>query len=142
MAIETSQDITNKPSKPSASSSKELAMRLGMERSKVEGHLRHMACMTNVLSLDYQYVSVTQSGYAGDKQEMQFGTDADAAERAQFKAGVIAGLVRNLSEKEMTLMRLRYGLEDGNEHTIKECAYTMCINRETARLLQGVCLKK
>lgn len=142
MALESGQDITNGPSKPSASSSKELAMRLGMERSKVEGHLRRMACVTNVLSLDYQYASATRSGSANNKQEMQFGTDADVAERAQFKADVVAGLVRNLSEKEVTLMRLRYGLEDGNEHTIKECASIMGINRETARLLQHACLKK
>merc|ERR1739842_195160 len=88
-------------------------------------------------------------GYAtGNNQQdglmasAQFGTDADLAERAQFKADVVAGLVRNLTEKEVTLMRLRYGLEDGNEYTIKECAARMGINRETARLLQHACLKK
>jgi len=129
------------------SSSKELAARLGMKRTKVETHLRRMACVSKVLSLDYQYSSTTRSGDANDKNDMlmnsaQFGTDADLAERAQFKADVVAGLVRNLSEKEVTLMRLRYGLEDGNEYTIKECASMMGINRETARLLQHKCLKK
>lgn len=39
-------------------------------------------------------------------------------------------------------MRLRYGLEDGTEHTAKECAARMGINKETARLLQHACLKK
>lgn len=133
--------------KPSMSSAKEIAARLNMKQSLVEQHLRRMACVSNVLSLDYQYTSTTRSGTVNNKQEAlmscsQFSTDADLAEQAQFKADVVAGLVRNLTERELTLMRLRYGLEDGTEHTIKACAETMGISRETARLLQHACLKK
>lgn len=135
-------EFTNGNSEPSLSASKELAARLGMKQSVVENHLRRTACVTNVLSLDYQYVSATRSGYDNDRREAQFGTDTDLAERAQCKADVVAGLVRNLSERELALMRLRYGLEDGKERTIKECAAVMGINRETARLLQHACLKK
>jgi len=136
-----------KGGKPSMSSAKEIAARLNMKQSLVEQHLRRMACVSNVLSLDYQYTSTTRSGTVNNKQEAlmscsQFSTDADLAEQAQFKADVVAGLVRNLTERELTLMRLRYGLEDGTEHTIKACAETMGISRETARLLQHACLKK
>ena len=119
-----------------------------MDKNAVEQHLRRMACVTNVLSLDYQYSSSTRSGHAsGDRDEAlrscsQFGTDADLAERAQLKADVVSGLVKNLTERELTLMRLRYGLEDGTEYTLKECAARMGINKETARLLQHACLKK
>jgi DNA-directed RNA polymerase sigma subunit (sigma70/sigma32) len=119
-----------------------------METSSVEGHLRRMACVTNVLSLDYRYASSTRSGHAsGDREEslrnnLRFGTDADLAERAQLRADVVSGLVKNLTERELTLMRLRYGLEDGNEYTLKECSERMGINKETARLLQHACLKK
>ncbi|KAL7528822.1 hypothetical protein ACHAXR_002658, partial [Thalassiosira sp. AJA248-18] len=149
MALEAgTSGISGKGGRPSVSSAKELAKRLGMKQSLVENHLRRMACVSNVLSLDYQYSSTTRSGYTtGNQQDglmasAQFGTDADLADRAQFKADLVAGLVRNLNEKELTLMRLRYGLEDGNEYTIKECASMMGINRETARLLQHACLKK
>ena len=122
-------------------------MRLGMKTCLVENHLRRMACVTNVLSLDYQYNSSTRSGEANGRQDAlmnskQFTVDADVAERAQFKADVVAGLVRNLSERELTLMRLRYGLEDGTEYTIVQCASKMGINRESIRLLQIACLKK
>jgi len=141
IALERGQDVAGN-AKPPAASSKEIAARLGMEHSKVESHMRRMASVTNVLSLDYQYSSSTRSGTANGRQEMQLGTDADLAERAQFKADVVTGLVRNLTEKELTLMRLRYGLEDGNEYTVKECASMMGINRETARLLHHACLKK
>mmetsp|Transcript_5876 Transcript_5876/g.12865 ORF Transcript_5876/g.12865 Transcript_5876/m.12865 type:complete len:571 (+) Transcript_5876:288-2000(+) len=141
IALERGEDVVG-GAKPPAASSKEIAARLGMEHSKVESHMRRMASVTNVLSLDYQYSSSTRSGTDNGRQEMQLGTDADLAERAQFKADVVTGLVRNLTEKELTLMRLRYGLEDGNEYTVKECASMMGINRETARLLHHACLKK
>eukprot|EP00581_Thalassiosira_minuscula_P008940 CAMPEP_0183706314 /NCGR_PEP_ID=MMETSP0737-20130205/3190_1 /TAXON_ID=385413 /ORGANISM="Thalassiosira miniscula, Strain CCMP1093" /LENGTH=566 /DNA_ID=CAMNT_0025933703 /DNA_START=165 /DNA_END=1865 /DNA_ORIENTATION=- len=147
MALEDGERATNGRGKPSVDSAKDIAAKLGMEKSKVENNLRRMSCVTNVLSLDYQYTSTTRSGTVNNKQEAlmagsQFGTDADLAEQAQFKADVVAGLVRNLSEKELTLMRLRYGLEDGTEYTIKDCASMMGINRETARLLHHKCLKK
>jgi RNA polymerase nonessential primary-like sigma factor len=134
--------------RPGPSSAEDLASRLGMEKSSVEGHLRRMACVTNVLSLDYRYSSSTRSGHASGahdaslRNNARFGTDADLAERAQLRADVVSGLVKNLTERELTLMRLRYGLEDGNEYTLKECAERMGINRETARLLQHACLKK
>merc|ERR1712232_452864 len=111
--------------------------------------LRFSTYATIVLSLDYQYAKATRSGYTESNNKMEglmnsasFGTDANLAERALFKADFVAGLVRNLTERELTLMRLRYGLEDGTEYTIKECAAKMGINRETARLLQHKCLKK
>ncbi|KAL9189517.1 hypothetical protein ACHAXT_009192 [Thalassiosira profunda] len=133
---------------PTVAAAGELAERLGMKPDAVATHLRRMHSVSSVLSLDYQYSSTSRSGYAeNNKQEAlmassQFGTDADLAEKAQLRADVVAGLVRNLSEREATLMRLRYGLEDGTEYTIKECAEKMGINRETARLLQHACLRK
>ena len=142
-------DGTSSSSRPSVSNAKELAKRLNMKESLVKAHLHRMACVSNVLSLDYQYNGSTRSGYStSNKQEslhnsIEMGTDADLAEQLQFKADVVSEMVRNLSEREVTLMRLRYGLnEDGVEHTVRECADIMGINRETARLLQHKCLKK
>ncbi|KAL3769629.1 hypothetical protein ACHAW5_008510 [Stephanodiscus triporus] len=134
--------------RPSASLAEELAVQIGMDKSSVEENLRRMACVTNVLSLDYRYPSSTRSGHSsGDMDKAlrscsSFGMDANLAECAQFRADVVSGLVKNLTERELTLMRLRYGLEDGTEHTVKECAARMDINKETARLLQHACLKK
>ncbi len=130
------------------SSEEVLATKLQMDVSLVQQHLRRMNSVSKVLSLDYQYTSTTRSGFAdNNKQEtlqssLQFGTDADLAERAQLKADILSGLVRNLTQREVALMRLRYGLEDGVEYTVKECAAKMGINRETTRKLQHSCLKK
>ena len=137
-----------KKSSSARPSTDELANRLGMKKKRVEESIQRMQCVGNVLSLDYQYTSATRSGYAdGNRQEglmstKYFSEDADLAERAQLKADLVAGLVRNLDERELQLIRLRYGLHDGQEYTIKECAAKMGINRETARLLQHACLKK
>lgn len=74
----------------------------------VHAIVRRMACVSNVLSLDYQCASSSRSGYfennvkGGLTALKQFGTDADLAERAQLKADVVAGLVCNLSERELT----------------------------------------
>ena len=147
MVLEKGHTLSNGKARPAVSSAKDIAERLGMKRSLVENNIRRMACVTNVLSLDYQYTTTTRSGYAAGKRgaladSSQFATDADLAERAQLQTDVVAALVRTLSEKELTLMRLRYGLEDGTEYTVKECASKMGLNRETARLLHHACLKK
>eukprot|EP00985_Skeletonema_marinoi_P022731 scaffold14670_cov89-Skeletonema_marinoi.AAC.1 len=129
-------------------STEELANQLGMKKKRVEESIQRMQCVGNVLSLDYQYTSSTRSGYADGRRHEGlmstkfFSEDADLAERAQLKADLVAALVRNLDERELQLIRLRYGLHDGQEYTIKECAAKMEINRETARLLQHACLKK
>ena len=47
------------------------------------------------------------------KSKLFFSEDADLAERAQLKADLVAGLVRNLDGRELQLIRLRYGLHDG-----------------------------
>ena len=137
-----------KGTKPNISASKEIALKLQMKESVVKTHLQRMARASNILSLDYQYNVGSRSGTTNDRQEslhnnIQLGTDADLAEQLQFKADIVSELTSNLSEKEVQLMRLRYGLcNDGKEHTVKECAAIMGVSRETARQLQHKCLKK
>ena len=144
-ALEQQGSSTKSSARPST---EKLAKQLGMKKKRVEESIKRMQCVGNVLSLDYQYNSSTRSGNSdGRKQEVLMSTkffseDTDLAERAQLKADLVAGLVRNLDERELQLIRLRYGLQDGQEYTIKECAAKMGINRETARLLQHACLKK
>ena len=141
-------DGGGKGTKPNISASNEIAQRLQMKESVVKTHLQRMARASNILSLDYQYNVGSRSGTTNDRQEslhnnIQLGTDADLAEQLQFKADIVSELTSNLSEKEVQLMRLRYGLcNDEKEHTVKECAAIMGVSRETARQLQHKCLKK
>lgn len=73
---------------------------------------------------------------------MKVAGDADLAERTQLQADVVAALVKNLNEKELQMMRLRYGLHDGQERNLRECVRMMGLNRETGRLLHKACLRK
>ena len=129
---------------PSVDDASVLADRIGLEPGVVERHLRKMSCVHNVLSLDYKYESHSRSGESNGSTtwESLSGDDADAAEMAALRADVVSSLVQNLSEKEANFMRYRYGLEDGNEHTLKECGERLGVHKETARLLQKSCLKK
>jgi len=149
------EDLEQMAGRTTPVAAEEIAARLDLAPAKVEDSLRRAGCVSNVLSLDYRYASTTRSGHADGMSESlafdgtsslasstQFGVDGDRAEIAHLQADVVVMLADALSEKERTLMRLRYGLEDGTERTVKECAATMGINRETARLLHNACLKK
>jgi RNA polymerase sigma factor (sigma-70 family) len=125
-----------------------IAKKLGLDKSSVEQNIQRMSSVNNMLSLDYQYASTTRSGETDGSKPFEAlmadksGSDADLAERAQFKADLVAGLVRNLNEREIQLIRLMYGMHDGHEYSVKDSAKIMGINRETARLLHHACLKK
>mmetsp|Transcript_12352 Transcript_12352/g.26194 ORF Transcript_12352/g.26194 Transcript_12352/m.26194 type:complete len:623 (+) Transcript_12352:111-1979(+) len=141
-----------------AASPSELAEYLGMKTDEVETTIRRMSRARNVLSLDYQYTTSSRSGYAEGNNNLDLlntyrGTssssssnsadsDADLAERAHLQTDVLSTLLSHLTSREVQLLRLRYGLEDGQERTIKECAEIMGMNRETARKLQHACLEK
>merc|ERR1711966_121031 len=68
MVLEKGHTLSNGKARPAVSSAKDIAERLGMKRSLVENNIRRMACVTNVLSLDYQYTTTTRSGYAAGKR--------------------------------------------------------------------------
>ncbi|KAL7516344.1 hypothetical protein ACHAWF_000045, partial [Thalassiosira exigua] len=124
-------------------SAKELARQVGSAPAEVERRLRCSSGVSNVLSLDHEN---TNSSGEGQRQtratSLSCATDADLTELATLRADVVTGLARGLTEREATLVRLRYGLEDGPERTIRECADEMGINCEKAGLLQHACLRK
>ncbi|KAL7462521.1 hypothetical protein ACHAXS_002902, partial [Conticribra weissflogii] len=144
--------------KKKAADPAELAEYLGMKPEEVETTIRRMSRARNVLSLDFQYTTSSRSGYAEGNNNVDLlntyrgtsssssntsaDTDADLAERAHLQTDVLSTLLSHLTSREVQLLRLRYGLEDGQERTIKECAEIMGMNRETARKLQHACLEK
>ncbi|KAL7517835.1 hypothetical protein ACHAWF_000157, partial [Thalassiosira exigua] len=116
-------------------SAKELARQVESAPAEVERRLRRSSDVSNVPSLDYEY---TNSSGEGQQQTLS----PFPSPLATLRADVVTGLARGLTEREATLVRLRYGLEDGPERTIRECADEMGINCEKARLLQHACLRK
>ena len=121
----------------------------GIPVEQVTVTLSKMPLAKNILSLDMKYnrhsrsgstqSSTNEVGLYGDKAFM---VDSDLAETIQMKTDVVAALARNLDSREARLMRLRYGLHDGQTRSITECAAAMGISKQRASQLAKGCLKK
>lgn len=125
----------------------ELANHIGMSVSEVMATKRKMTQVSQVLSLDYEYTSQSRSGgettsFSMERHDKNFMADADLAERTQMHADVVAAMARNLSPREARLVRLRYGLADGRQRSLVECAEAMGISESLAQNLASKCLKK
>jgi RNA polymerase sigma factor (sigma-70 family) len=125
----------------------EIAKRAAMTVQEVLITTRRMTQAQQVLSLDYEYRTASRSGVetsseAGLQQDKAFMFDVDLAERTQFHADVVAALAKNLDAREARLMRLRYGLVDGQMRSIQECADAMGLSKTRVQQLAQSCLKK
>lgn len=109
---------------------------------------RKMTQAQRVLSLDYEYSAATRGGgtdggsFAGLQNDRAFMADVDLAERAQLHADVVAALASNLDAREARLMRLRYGLADGQTRSLAECAEAMGLGQTRVQQIAQKCLKK
>jgi RNA polymerase primary sigma factor len=124
----------------------ELAEHVGMTVADVMATKKKMMQVSQVLSLDYEYNSHGRSGNENSSFKMEYDknfiADADLAERTQMHADLVAAMARNLSAREARLMRLRYGLADGLQRSLVECAEAMGISESSAQNLASRCLKK
>ena len=125
----------------------EVAKRCDMNLEEFKLVARKMTQAKSLLSLDYEYNSRSRSGdestsggtLQNDKHLME---DADVVERTQLHADVVAALASNLDAREARLMRLRYGLVDGQTRSIQECADSMGLSKTRVQQLASSCLKK
>ena len=124
----------------------EVANRCEMNIEEFRIVSRKMTQTKSLLSLDYEYNSKSRSGedsgsgsLLNDKHLME---DAGIAERTQLHADVVATLARNLDAREARLMRLRYGLVDGQTRSIQECADCMGLSKTRVQQLASSCLQK
>ena len=125
----------------------EVAKRAEMTAEEVISISRRMTQAQQVLSLDYEYKTSSRSGSEGSSEtalqkDKAFMFDVDLAERTQFHADVVAALAKNLDAREARLMRLRYGLVDGQTRSIQECADAMGLSKTRVQQLAKSCLKK
>jgi RNA polymerase primary sigma factor len=136
------RDLEKEGMKRDNITTKVIADRLGMDEKKVDANIKSMTSVSKVLSLDYKYNSASRSGESdGEKLHEAFLQEADLAETTHMRADLISALIANLSEREIQLIRLVYGL-DGKEHKINAAARIMGMNKETCRLLHKTVLNK
>lgn len=125
----------------------EIAYHLNMNVKEVLETKRKMSQTQQVMSLEYEYSTTTRSGSDGGKMrslenDKAFREDADLAERTQMHADVVAAMAQNLDAREARLMRLRYGLGDGQNRSLSECAESMGLSQTRVQQLAKQCLKK
>lgn len=128
----------------------ELAYHTGLNVAEIVQLQRRMNSAREVLSLDYENRGTTRSGgmstsldpFYKDKGIM---ADTDLAERTQLHADVLAAMAANLTPREARLIRLRYGLADGDDgrgRTLQECADAMGLSYAGTHKIAKKCLEK
>jgi RNA polymerase sigma factor (sigma-70 family) len=86
--------------------------------------------------------SVDPSSQLETQHEVISYDDEGLEEQAQLRADIIATLASNLTPREARLMRLRYGLTDGQSRSLQECADAMGLSRKAVTRLDKECMEK
>src|SRR6476646_392500 len=110
----------------------ELAEESGIPEEKIADLLDHAR---DPVSLDMP-VGSDEEAPLGDFIEDSESTSAEAAVVAGFMHDDINRVLRTLDEREQTVVRLRYGLDDGRPRTLDEIGRHFGISRERVRQIE------
>ncbi len=66
---------------------------------------------------------------------------ADAAIQLNMKE-LMAGMLKTLTPREEKIIRMRFGMDDGSEHTLEEVGVTFSVTRERIRQIEAKALRK
>jgi RNA polymerase primary sigma factor len=86
----------------------------------------------------------------GEEQETHLGdlvedkgvaSPSDAAIRLNLKEQM-ARMLKTLSPREERIIKMRFGLDDGSEHTLEEVGQVFCVTRERIRQIEAKALRK
>jgi RNA polymerase primary sigma factor len=87
------------------------------------------------------------AGREGDAELGQFIPDGEALQPgeladARFLSETLEDLLRKLTAREARILRLRYGLQDGQTHTLKEIGDKLGLSRERVRQIEQEAMVK
>jgi RNA polymerase primary sigma factor len=74
-------------------------------------------------------------------QDTSGASPTDAMIRVNLKEHT-AQVLRTLNPREEKIIRMRFGLEDGSEHTLEEVGQSFQVTRERIRQIEGKALRK
>ncbi len=116
----------------------EIAKELHMTTDEVE---RMQSYIKNPVSLETPVGEEEDESLEDFIEDTQEQTPEDAV-AALVQKEEVQELLATLSEKEQKVLRLRYGLEDGNVHTLEETGQVLGVTRERIRQLESRALEK
>lgn len=116
----------------------EIAKELHMTTEEVE---RMQSYIKNPVSLETPVGDEEDSSLEDFIEDTKEPTPEEAV-AALVQKEEVQELLSTLSEKEQKILRLRYGLEDGNVHTLEETGQLLGVTRERIRQLESRALEK
>ena len=116
----------------------EIAKELHMTTEEVE---RMQSYIKNPVSLETPVGDEEDSSLEDFIEDTKEPTPEEAV-AALVQKEEVQELLSTLSEKEQKILRLRYGLEDGNVHTLEETGQLLGVTRERIRQRESRALEK
>lgn len=116
----------------------EIAKELHMTTEEVE---RMQSYIKNPVSLETPVGDEEDSNLEDFIEDTQEPTPEEAV-AALVQKEEVQEMLSTLTEKEQKILRLRYGLEDGNVHTLEETGQMLGVTRERIRQLESRALEK
>jgi RNA polymerase primary sigma factor len=116
----------------------ELAVKVDMSPTRVREILR---IAQDPLSLDSPVGEADDSNLSDFIEDLQAEAPADAAARTMLVDAVVEAM-SELNEREQQVVRLRFGLEDGQSRTLEEVGREFGVTRERIRQIESKTLAK
>jgi RNA polymerase primary sigma factor len=118
----------------------ELAKEMEMEPEKIE---YVMKIKQDVNSLDAAVRDDEEDSVLGDFIEDEDTKSPDEAATEQLLKEQVQGILESaLSERELKIIKMRFGLEDGKNHTLEEVGHEFSVTRERIRQIEAKALAK
>ena len=116
---------------------REIARRMELTAEQVE-QLRMLADPVSLDAPVGDEEDTVLGSFVEDEEHLQ---PAEAVEQEQL-AGIIAWLLTTLTPREAQVIRLRFGLEDGERRTLEEVGGALGVTRERVRQIEAKALRK
>jgi RNA polymerase primary sigma factor len=127
------QDLNREPTND------EIAEAMELDVEKVE-HI--MKIKQDISSLDASVRDDEEDSVLGDFIEDEDTATPEESATGQLLKEHVKDLLGSLSEREQKILRLRFGLEDGKNHTLEEVGQEFSVTRERIRQIEAKALAK
>lgn len=117
----------------------EIAEAMEIEPEKVE-HI--MKIKQDISSLDASIRDDDEESVLSDFIEDEDTTSPEEAATSQLLKEQVRNMLSTLSDREQKIIRLRFGLEDGKQHTLEEVGAEFAVTRERIRQIEAKALAK